>query len=256
MGKKLRLALLISGGGTTAEAVIKACQSGKLNLDPAIVISSDPTALGLDKAKALGIKTYIVSKNIQLGDELLHIFRNEYIDIISQNGWLLLTPKIVVEKYQGRIINQHPGPLDPGNLMDFGGKGMFGARVTAARLAYIWATGTELWTEATAHFVTEEFDKGKLISVERMTIPFSKEKIPLATLQSDLRIQKKLIAETKRVQAKLLPIEHINFTTALQKFAEGEHVKGYTRSEPLIPSKNTQLLSEIKKLTITLFPNG
>ncbi len=256
MGNKRRLAILISGGGTTAEAVIKACQSDDLALEPAVVISSNPEARGLQKAQTLGIKTYVVSRNIQLGDELLHILRNEYIDIVSQNGWMPLTPKIVIEKYKGFIINQHPGPLDPGREVDFGGKGMYGARVVCARLAYIWITATDPWTESVTHFATDKFDQGKLISTIRMDVPFAGKKISIKDLESDQPTQKKLMSETKRVQQKLLPLEHQNVIESLRKLAGGNPVEGFTREKPLIPGKYRELVTPMKAIAISLFPNG
>src|SRR5437588_342377 len=69
----------------------------------------------------------------------------------------------------GRIINQHPGPLDPGRP-DFGGKGMFGRRVHAARLLFVNQTGHDFWTEATSQRVAENFNEGPVLNRKQLNI--------------------------------------------------------------------------------------
>jgi phosphoribosylglycinamide formyltransferase-1 len=255
---ELRIGLLISGSGTTAEAVIKACQQGKIEkLKPAVAISSCREAPGIQKTKALGIPTFIVErKNFPtvnaFGEELLTVFKDFKVDLISQNGWLPLTPPQVVEEYFGKIINQHPGPLDPGRV-DFGGQGMYGARVTCARLAYIWMTGKDFWTESTIHHVTTEYDKGDLVSIMVMEIP--PIDYPKTTEQLQYSPQQ-LIETTKEVQTKLLPLEHHNVITTLKRFSNERELPGFKRPQPLIPPENKHLVDQAKNLAIKLFPGG
>ena len=247
----MRLAILISGSGSTAEAVIKACRSGRLkNVEPGIVISSNPNASGIAKAKKLHIKTQVVDPK---QDDLLGILKKNKIDLVSQNGWLPLTPKEVVDHYRGKIINQHPGPLDPDGL-DFGGSRMYGARVVCARIAYEWAIAEKKpWTASTIHFVSEEFDKGDLISMAKMPIPkFARP----TTIQQLKEKPEKLLATTEKVQAKLLPIEHENVIATIQRFANGEKIKGFRLKQRLIPETYAETLEEAKRLAIKLFPSG
>lgn len=254
----MRLAILISGSGTTAEAVIRAYQWGKLkNVEPVLVISSNPNALGIEKAKKLGVKTLVLDPK---KNDLLGILKKHKIEFVSQNGWLPLTPKEVVDHYQGKIINQHPGPLDPGRS-DFGGSQMYGARVVAARIAYEWLTGEKNpWTASTIHFVTEEFDKGDIIQMIKLPIPnlpagrqIFKQKVTIPELENN---PQKLIITTKDVQKKLLPIEYQNVIGTLQKFADEKKVGGFKLKEPLVPEKFEEILKEAKKLSVKLFPNG
>ena len=124
----IRFAMLISGSGTTAEAVLKAWRNGEIDsMLPVAVIASRSDALGIEKARALGVPTFVADNSI-----LLPLLRQLRVDVGFQNGWLPLTPALMVRAYKGRIINQHPGPLDPAGPVDFGGHGMYGARVTAA----------------------------------------------------------------------------------------------------------------------------
>lgn len=255
---KLRLALLISGSGTTAEAIIKACQKGELEkVTPVAVIASRPNSPGIQKAKNLGVETFVVQRRdfptiTAFGEKLLEILRNLKVDLVSQNGWLPLTPANVVAEYNGRIINQHPGPLDPGRI-DFGGKGMYGARVICARLAYEWAVGErDPWTESTIHWVNEEYDKGDLIRVVRMSIPPQGRAVKIAELRKN---PQELIKITKIVQVSLLPLEHQNVIAALEALAKGEK-PAFRRLKPLIPNNQTRIIYEAKKLAKELFPDG
>ena len=241
---ELRIGLLISGGGTTAEAVIEACQRKKLiGVNPIAVISSRPDASGIQKAESLGIRSFVVQpKNFPtaeaFGERLLKILRDLGVDLVSQNGWLPLTPTNVVREYQGRVINQHPGPLDPGRA-GFGGKGMYGARVSCARLAYEWAIGEiNPWTESTIHWVNEEYDQGDLIRCVSMEVPSFGHPVTISELKQN---PQRLINTTKDVQAKLLPLEHKNVISTLAEFAK-KKLAGFKRHNPLISKNKEQIL--------------
>ena len=252
-----RLGILISGGGTTAEAVIRACRAGRLNLKPAVVISSREDAGGIEKAENLGVKVEVVRRadygtREQFGKRFLSVFGKYEVDVVSQNGWMPLTPTNVVEKYSGRIVNQHPGPLDAGRP-DFGGKGMYGARVSCSRIAYEWVTGAETpWTEATVHFVTEKYDKGDLVRIARMDFDGLGRRVTIEELEND---PGELIRITKEVQERLLPIEHENVIEALAMITRGEDGVG-RRKFPLIQGGELIVLKQAKKLAISLFPRN
>jgi len=256
----LNVALLISGGGTTAEAIIKSSKEGVLKdlVSPVVVVSSSKDAGGIAKAQALGIPVEIVDRQVfssqdEFGQALLAVLEKYGAQLISQNGWLPLTPKNVIEAFHNKIINQHPGPLDPGRP-DFGGKGMFGARVVCARLLYCFFTNEEHpWTESTVHYVTEEFDKGTIIrSVE---LPFSApdRKIGPENVEMSIPVAEYVKHVTKLIQEELLPIEHENVIQTLASLARGE-TPTCIREQPLVA--DTQMLTQSKRLAIKLFPNG
>lgn len=254
----MKTALLISGGGTTAEAIIKAHQDKRLKtIEPIVVIASRPDAGGIQKAKKLSIETVVVnpadySSQQRFGEVLLKTLQDRHIKFISQNGWLPLTPINVVEYYRRHLINQHPGPLDPGRPFDFGGHGMYGSRVTCARLAYLWATGDDRFTEATTHFVTEDFDRGEIIRAVRLNLPALSRIISIEEMKEK---PQPLIEATLQVQTALLPVEHENVILTLLEFEKGE-AYGHTRPQPLIPEKYSNILLQAKQLAIQLFPNG
>ena len=253
-----RLAILISGGGTTAEAVIKACQARRLDLEPMVVISSKEGAGGIEKANRLGVPTEVVrprdyGTRAEFGGKLLSVLEEYGVEIVSQNGWMPLTPRNVIERYQERIVNQHPGPLDPPDRSDFGGKGMYGSRVSCARIAYERVTGEKNpWTTATVHWVTDEYDRGGLIKTTRVNFDRPKRRVTMEELTSD---SGELMRGTKELQRILLPIEHGNVIAALEMVVRGESGLG-RRKVPLIPEANWKILEQAKELAIRLFPNG
>ncbi len=254
----LRLAILISGSGSTMERILQEAKNGELVylINPVVVISNKKDAFGITRASKFQTPVELIKGKLSsLENNLLYLLTKYKVDIVSQNGWLPKTPQNVVDFYKDRIINQHPGPLDPGRNLDFGGKGMYGSRVTCARLAFIWTTGTNFWTEAVTHFVTIDYDKGRLIKVKKMKIPAFDRKATIKEIKNKSSLRTILINKTKETQKKLLLIEHQNVINSLKLFARGK-AKGFYRSQPLVQAKYKDLLNEAKKLAIELFPNG
>ncbi len=243
----LRVGILISGSGTTMEGILHSCKEGLLNnlIDPVIVISSKSSAMGISKAQKYKIPTKIISTN--LDTQLLAHLKKYKVNLVTQNGWLPKTPLSIIDYYQGRIINQHPGPLDPGRNCDFGGKGMYGSRVTCARLAYLLLTNTtRSWTESTVHLVTPEYDEGDLISVVKLYFSLTKKPANLKNY---------LLEKTPQIQKKLLLLEHQNVISSLKLFALGK-AKAFRRKNILVPAKYKKLLIKAKKIAIELYPHG
>src|SRR3989338_7661821 len=113
----MRIALLISGGGTTAEAIIRAVKSGKLaGVEIGCVIASKPDAGGIERAKKAGVpeKDVLVlspksfSSREELGEAIIKECRARGVDFVGQYGWLVKTPENVIEAFAGHIVNQHP----------------------------------------------------------------------------------------------------------------------------------------------------
>jgi phosphoribosylglycinamide formyltransferase 1 len=256
---RLNTALLISGGGSTATAIMKASRAGRLDIRPVIVIANHPKAGGLKKAKQLGVETKVINPQGQgFGHRLLQTFEEYQVGLVSQNGWLPLTPAKVVEKYPERIINQHPGPLDPGRP-DFGGKGMYGARVACARLAYLSLlagknelTKKDYWTEATTHFVTPEYDKGQIIKTIKLNLA---NEFPFEKLSDLITNERLLINATQKVQSVLIGLEHQLVIDTLQYLSAEKRISDIQK-KPLIPKQNVSILNQAKQLAIKLFPKG
>ncbi|MFA5936920.1 MAG: formyltransferase family protein [Candidatus Paceibacterota bacterium] len=239
----MRIALLISGGGTTMEAIIKATQNGILeNVVPALVISSNENAGGIEKAKKLGIKNedilIINPKNFEnrekFGEEIIKECKKRKVNFIGQYGWHWLIPENVINEFKDTIVNQHPGPLDNGRP-DFGGAGMYGLRVHQARLLFVRKVNRDFWTEATAHRVTVKFDKGQILK---------RKQVPI--LEGDT---------AESLQARVLPIEHEVQIETLRDFANNT-VSEFIREKPLIYKDEEKILEECKELAKKMYPKG
>lgn len=239
----MKIALLISGGGSTMEAIIKATQNGVLkDVEPVLVIANREDAGGIEKARNLGIKDedilIIRPKDFlsreDFGEKIISECKKRNVDFIGQYGWMVLTPENVIREYKNMIVNQHPGPLDMGEP-DFGGKGMYGLRVHQARIEFVKKVNRDFQTEATCHRVTEEFDKGAIL--KRREVPI---------LDTDT---------AEILQARVLPMEHSVQIEVLQDFVNN-NVKEWHRENPLVLPSEEGILKECKELAIKMYPKG
>ncbi|WP_313128371.1 phosphoribosylglycinamide formyltransferase [Anaerocolumna sp.] len=155
----LRIAVLVSGGGTNLQAIIDSIKQGKItNAEIGVVISNKKQAYALERAKQYGIKTAVVSpKDYQSREEfdmaLCKTLDSYQVDLIVLAGYLVILPKILIERYPGKIINIHPSLIPA-----FCGPGFYGLRVHEAVLE----RGNKI-TGATVHFVDEGTDTGPII---------------------------------------------------------------------------------------------
>jgi len=244
MTDEMRLAMLISGGGTTMEQIIIACQRGLLRglVEPSLVISSRYDAGGITKALLLGLSSADVivlprrdfPDQLAWGEAIFDACRHRGIDIVGQYGWLPFTPANVINAFPDAMINQHPGPLDPGR-QDFGGKGMIGRAVHAARLLFVREVGRDFWTEATAQRVAKEYDKGAVLAA--LTVDINKDDDPIS------------------LQQRVLPKEHTLQVEVLRQFATGT-IHEVVRAEPLVKLGEEEILERAKQAAALLFPHG
>ena len=158
------IAVLVSGGGTNLQALIDAqtegiVKSGKIIL----VISNNPDAYALTRAKDADIKTVVCNKK-ELGsdfeDTLISVLDEHNIDFIVLAGFMCILSAKFTEHFANRIINVHPSLIP-----SFCGKGFYGLRVHEAALEY----GVKV-TGATVHFVNEIPDGGKIIMQKAVEI--------------------------------------------------------------------------------------
>lgn len=151
-----KIAVLVSGGGTNLQAVIDSIENGFLdNCSIECVISDNPKAYGIERAKNKDIKTYILDKKVykdKLCDEILSILEDK-VDLIVLAGWLSILKGNLLDKFKNRIINIHPSLIP-----SFCGKGMYGIKVHEKALEY----GVKI-SGCTVHFVDEGTDTGSII---------------------------------------------------------------------------------------------
>lgn len=154
-----KAAVLVSGGGTNLQAIIDAKASGLIrNAEISLVISNNPSAYALTRAKNVGIKASCISPsefdsreafNKALTDALIEA----EIDLVVLAGFLVIIPYEMVEKFRNRIINVHPSLIP-----SFCGTGCYGLKVHEKALS----RGVKI-TGATVHFVDEGTDTGPII---------------------------------------------------------------------------------------------
>lgn len=239
-----RWAALISGGGTTASAMIEACYSGAVPLEVGCVLASTPDAGGIEKARALGVP----EKNIvvvnprdfrgddgrvdqdKFGRQILEELQHRDITLVTQNGWLPQTPEVVIRAFPDAIFNQHPGPLP-----EFGGKGMYGRRVHAAVLLFQRITGRESWTEVVAQRVAPEYDRGVVVGSQRVEI-----------LRDDT---------VDDLQRRALPREHELQIGLLQDFV-ARRVSEVSSRATLVGKGQEEQLVLAKRMARILYPKG
>ena len=242
--EKLRVAAFISGGASTLEQIIKATQDNRLpDTQIVTVVTSNPDAIPIDRKRLiqeLDIPLTIVrpadyrSKD-EYGEGLLAAVAPVRPKIIGQYGHTPLTPGNVIAEFEGRMINQHPGPVDP-SPHDFGGKGMSSAdRVHAARLLFVRTTKRNYWTEVTAQRVAVEFDKGKAIKRGRVEIK------PTDTVES---LRNRAIEKEWEVQI-----------AALRDFQEGQFIDLPPYDDLVLPSEY-ELLNQVKLFAALLYASG
>lgn len=145
----VNIAVLISGSGSNLQALIDAVNNKEINGTIKVVISSNPDAYGLTRAKDNKIKA-LYEKN---EEDIIKILKDEDIDLVVLAGYLKIVGKNFVNKFQNKIINIHPSLIP-----SFCGKGYYGEIVHQKVLEY----GAKI-TGATVHFVDEGADTGPII---------------------------------------------------------------------------------------------
>lgn len=162
----MRIAVLVSGGGTNLQALIDAQNCGALHSGRIeAVISSKPEVYALTRAENAGIRTYTVSRKDFDAREafearLLEILEQEQIELIVLAGFMCILSPSFTARYPERIINVHPSLIPA-----FCGEGFYGLRVHEAALA----KGVKV-TGATVHFVNEIPDGGRIIAQKAVDV--------------------------------------------------------------------------------------
>ena len=162
----VRVAVLVSGGGTNLQAIIDAKNAGKIpSAELALVIASNDKAYALTRAANAGIPSEVLRKakgeDVTLyGERLLEVLRAHKIDLVVLAGFLTILPENVIRAYDHRILNVHPSLIP-----SFCGDGFYGLRVHEAALA----KGVKV-TGATIHFVNEITDGGDIIAQKAVEV--------------------------------------------------------------------------------------
>ncbi|MAJ91429.1 MAG: phosphoribosylglycinamide formyltransferase [Legionellales bacterium] len=191
-----KIGILVSGKGSNMTAIIDACHSGYLLAEVKIVISSNPSAKALEIANEKNIKTIhfnsFPSQNInEIDVSICKVLHDNKVDIVLLAGFMKKVGPVVLEKFEGRILNVHPSLLPK-----HGGKGLYGMNV---HREVISAGDKE--SGATIHLVNNEYDEGAILA-QKSVIVGSKE-----TAES--------------LASKVLEIEHRLYVDTVKKIIEG-----------------------------------
>lgn len=154
--KKLRLGVLISGGGRTLMNMHRLILDGQMPAEIAVIIASRQCK-GLDLARQAGLNAHLVEYKKMpdakaYSDAITALLDQAGTELVVMAGFLSLWP--IPPQYLGKVVNIHPALLP-----SFGGQGMYGHRVHEAVLAH----GCKV-SGCTVHFVTNEYDKGPIIA--------------------------------------------------------------------------------------------
>jgi phosphoribosylglycinamide formyltransferase-1 len=151
---KLRLGVLVSGGGTNLQAILDAVAQGKLDADVGIVISNQPTARALDRAAAAGVPTAVISHRefpdrAAFDSRVVERLREADVTHVVLAGFMRLVTPVLLDAFPWRVVNIHPAllPSFPG--------------VHAQRQAL--AYGVKV-SGCTVHFVDAGTDSGPVIA--------------------------------------------------------------------------------------------
>ena len=163
--KKVRTAVLVSGGGTNLQAILDAERAGKINsAEVALVVADREGAYAVQRAEARGVKTAVLDFK-ELGREtfessLTALLDENGIELIVLAGFMRILSAAFTSRYEGRILNIHPSLIP-----SFCGAGYYGLKVHEAALNY----GVKV-TGATVHFVNEVPDGGRIVAQKAVYI--------------------------------------------------------------------------------------
>ncbi len=164
MPRGLALGVLVSGEGTTLEALADEIAAGGLGADIVLVVSDRATARAIPRAKSRGIPTAVLERRgvsaDAWGEELHRLLTESGVELVVLAGFLSILPDSWLRRWRGRAINVHPALLPA-----HGGPGMYGRHVHEAVLR-----AHELESGATVHLVTEQVDGGPVLGQARIPI--------------------------------------------------------------------------------------
>ena len=162
----MKIAVLVSGGGTNLQAIIDAIASGKItNTEIALVISNKEGAYALKRAEQAGIKGTVISPKQYANkgaysQDMIKTIRDAGCELIVLAGFLVVLPESFVNAFEGKIINIHPSLIP-----SFCGDGFYGLKVHEKALE----RGVKV-TGATVHYVDSGTDTGPIINQKAVYI--------------------------------------------------------------------------------------
>ena len=192
-----RLGFLASHRGTNMQAVIDACNSGRLNAEPVVIISNNGDSMALERATNEGIPAYhIGSKAFPDENErdrvICETLIKHRVDLVVLAGYMKRIGPQTLDTFRGKIINIHPSLLPR-----HGGEGMYGIKVHEAVIA-----AGEKETGVTVHLVDDAYDSGRILA---------QSKVPV--MEADT---------AESLAERVLKTEHVLYVDTLDRILSGE----------------------------------
>ena len=156
MNEPIRLAVLLSGQGTSLQNLLDRIADGRLAAEVVLVVSNRFDAFGLERARRAGVPTAVVERSEcasrdEFGRRIFDLCREAKVDLVCLGGFLQLLP--IPDDFAGRVMNIHPALIPA-----FCGKGFYGHRVHEAALEM----GVKV-SGCTVHFADNVYDHGPII---------------------------------------------------------------------------------------------
>jgi formyltetrahydrofolate-dependent phosphoribosylglycinamide formyltransferase len=167
--RPVRLAVLLSGNGTTLQNLLDRIAEGRLRAEIVLVVSNRSDAHGLERAARAGIRAAVIERadcasRDDFGRRIFDLCRQAQVDLVCLAGFLQLLP--IPDDFAGRVMNIHPALIPA-----FCGKGFYGHRVHEAALE----TGVKV-SGCTVHFADNVYDHGPIIL--QRTVPVLDDDTP------------------------------------------------------------------------------
>ena len=188
----LKIAVLISGGGTNLQSIIDNTENGVIDGEIKLVLSNVKDAYGLTRARNYDIPAFFIDKENR-NEEILKLLNTEKIDLVILAGYLKILSSEIIKKYNKRIINVHPSLIPK-----YCGKGYYGEKVHKAVIE-----NNEKYSGATVHFVDEGIDTGEILMQTRVNVE-----------END---------DYKSLAKKVLVIEHKILVSVVEKISKGDN---------------------------------
>ncbi len=187
---KLKVGVLVSGSGTNLQAIIDAANEG-LPVEVALVVSSRPDAYGIERAKAAGIPTLVLNRDVyadpQASDKrIADALVEAGAQYVVMAGYMRKVTPVLLDAFPDRVLNLHPALLP-----SFKG---------AHAIQDAWNAGVKV-TGVTVHLANEDYDKGPIVAQE-----------PVAVLEDD---------DLDSLEARIHQVEHKLYPRVLGWIAEG-----------------------------------
>lgn len=179
----LKIAVLISGGGSNLQSIIDGCESGYINGIVKLVISNKSEAYGLERAKKHNIKSFVEKEEAKI----INLLKEESIDLVVLAGYLKIISPNFVEAFRNKIINIHPSLIPA-----FCGEGYYGKKVHESVINY-----RAKLSGATVHFVDEGADTGPIIMQKSVEVKFNDT--PNSLAERVLSVEHEILKESVKL---------------------------------------------------------